>query len=61
MKDIKVTEQEFLKTLEDTLWASANKLRGTINSSDYKDIVLGLVFLKYIGDAFYLRRNGNTP
>jgi len=52
-----VTEQEFLKTLEDTLWASANKLRGTINSSDYKDVVLGLVFLKYIGDAFSLRRS----
>ncbi len=51
-----MSEQEFLKTLEDTLWASANKLRGTISSGDYKDIVLGLVFLKYIGDAFSGRR-----
>lgn len=40
-----MSEQEFLKTLEDTLWASANKLRGTISSSDYEDIVLGLYFL----------------
>lgn len=37
---------------ENTLWAMADKLRGNIQSSDYKDIVLGLIFLKYISDSF---------
>ena len=30
----------------------ADKLRGSMDSSDYKHIVLGLIFLKYISDAF---------
>ena len=37
---------------EDKLWAMADKLRGNIQPSDYKDIVLGLIFLKYISDSF---------
>lgn len=37
---------------EDSLWAMADKLRGNIQPSDYKDIVLGLIFLKYISDSF---------
>ena len=41
---------------EKELWAAADKLRGNIDSSDYKHIVLGLLFLKYISDAFYIRR-----
>lgn len=40
---------------EKELWAAADKLRGNIDSSDYKHIVLGLLFLKYISDAFYQR------
>lgn len=38
--------------LEATLWAAADKLRGHMDPSEYKHVVLGLVFLKYISDAF---------
>lgn len=38
---------------ERELWAAADKLRGNIDSSDYKHIVLGLIFLKYVSDAYY--------
>ena len=41
-----------IKELEKQLWAAADKLRGNINSSDYKYVVLGLIFLKYVSDAF---------
>jgi type I restriction enzyme M protein len=37
---------------ENELWASANKLRGNMDASEYKHVVLPLVFLKYISDAF---------
>jgi type I restriction enzyme M protein len=37
---------------EDKLWASANKMRGSMEASQYKHVVLPLVFLKYISDAF---------
>ncbi len=37
--------------LKDTLWKAANKLRGSLSSSQYKDVILGLVFLKHISDA----------
>ena len=37
---------------EAELWEMADKLRGSMDSSDYKHIVLGLIFLKYISDAF---------
>lgn len=46
-----MTEQE-LKKLEDKLWAAADKMRGAVSVSDYKFIVLGLIFLKYISDSF---------
>ena len=36
------------KELKDTLWKAANKLRGSLSSSQYKDVILGLVFLKYV-------------
>ncbi|MDR3637183.1 MAG: class I SAM-dependent DNA methyltransferase [Isosphaeraceae bacterium] len=45
-------------TLEDKLWAAADKLRGKIPPSRYQDVVLGLVFLKYVSDAFTERRRG---
>ena len=34
------------------LFEAANKLRGSVESSEYKHLVLGLLFLKYISDAF---------
>src|SRR3990167_1501086 len=38
---------------EKELWSAADKLRGNIDASDYKYIVLGLIFLKYVSDAYY--------
>jgi len=40
---------------ENKLWEMADKLRGNIESSEYKHVVLGLVFLKYISDSFLER------
>lgn len=37
---------------EDKLWAAADKLRGNMDAAEYKHVVLGLIFLKYISDAF---------
>jgi len=37
---------------EEKLWAAADKLRGHMDSAEYKHVVLGLIFLKYISDAF---------
>jgi len=44
------------KSMEETLWDSANKLRGTVESSEYKHIVLGLIFLKFVSDTFEERK-----
>jgi len=41
-----------IQQIEQKLWLAADKLRGNISSSDYKYVVLGLIFLKYISDAF---------
>lgn len=38
--------------LESKLWSAADKLRGHIDAAEYKHVVLGLIFLKYISDAF---------
>lgn len=38
--------------LKRTLWAAADKLRSSMDAAEYKHIVLGLIFLKYISDAF---------
>ena len=37
---------------EATLWAAADKLRGNLDAAEYKHVVLGLIFLKYISDSF---------
>ncbi len=44
------------KTLEQTLWDAADKMRGNLEAGEYKHVVLGLVFLKYVSDAFAERR-----
>ncbi len=41
-----------LNTLERTLWSAADKLRNNMDAAEYKHVVLGLIFLKYISDAF---------
>ena len=43
---------------EAELWAMADKLRGNMEPSDYKHVALGLIFLKYISDAFEAKRAG---
>ncbi|WNC95554.1 class I SAM-dependent DNA methyltransferase (plasmid) [Paraburkholderia sp. FT54] len=40
----------------DTLWKSADTLRGQVDAAEYKHVVLGLLFLKYISDSFEARR-----
>src|SRR6266545_3097002 len=42
--------------LRDTLWKAADKLRGSMDAAQYKEFVLGMVFLKYVSDAFEERR-----
>ncbi len=37
---------------EEKLWGAADKLCSNMDASDYKHVVLGLIFLKYISDAF---------
>ncbi len=37
---------------EQQIWSAADKLRGNIDASEYKNVVLGLIFLKYISDKF---------
>jgi len=42
---------------EETLWQAADKMRGHMDSAEFKHVVLGLIFLKYISDAFEERRS----
>ncbi|MCL4740152.1 MAG: type I restriction-modification system subunit M [Burkholderiaceae bacterium] len=46
--------------LEKTLWATADKLRANMDAAEYKHLVLGLIFLKYISDTFQARRTELT-
>jgi len=41
---------------EESLWDAANKLRGSVESAEYKHIVLSLIFLKFISDKFEGRK-----
>lgn len=42
---------------EDKIWKAADLLRGNLDASEYKSVVLGLIFLKYISDRFEIRYN----
>ena len=42
-----MAKEKKVKNIEETLWDSANKLRGSVESSEYKHVVLGLIFLKF--------------
>lgn len=44
------------RTFEQTLWDTADKLRGTVESSEYKHVVLSLIFLKFVSDKFEARK-----
>src|ERR1700744_5418646 len=48
------------KELKDMLWKAANKLRGSIPASEYKDVVLGLVFLKCVSGDHWKSLGANT-
>jgi type I restriction enzyme M protein len=45
-----------LEDIKKTLWATADKLRANMDAADYKHLVLGLIFVKYISDAFVARQ-----
>ena len=40
------------KSIEESLWDPANKLKGSVEPSEYKHVVLGLIFLKFASDKF---------
>jgi len=46
------TEQKFLNALDNKLWAAADRLRNNLDAANYKHVVLGIIFLKYVSDAF---------
>jgi type I restriction enzyme M protein len=49
-------EQDFLKKLDNKLWKAADKLRNNLDAANYKHVVLGLIFLKYVSDSFEERQ-----
>ena len=52
--------EKFLNDLEKKLWTAADKLRSTLDAAQYKHAVLGLLFVKYVSDAFDIRRKELT-
>ena len=51
-KNVKANSNNTPLGIEETLWAAADKLRGHLDAAEYKSVVLGLIFLKYISDSF---------
>lgn len=49
-------EQLFLNELDNKFWKAADKLRSNMDAANYKHVVLGLIFLKYVSDAFEARQ-----
>lgn len=49
-------KKEKTKSMEESLWQACDKLRGSVETSEYKHVVLSLIFLKYAGDKFEERR-----
>ncbi|MFU0780186.1 MAG: site-specific DNA-methyltransferase (adenine-specific) [Citrobacter braakii] len=49
-------EQQFLNELDNKFWKAADKLRSNMDAANYKHVVLGLIFLKYVSDAFEARQ-----
>ena len=52
----RTTKPKEEKSIEQTIWDEANKLRGKVEPSEYKHVVLSLIFLKYANDRFNLHR-----
>ena len=55
-KTVKKSAPKKEKSFDETLWDTANKLRGSVESSEYKHVVLSLIFLKFVSDKFEERR-----
>jgi len=53
---VKNTNSSSTTSFEQHLWDTANKLRGSVESSEYKHVVLSLIFLKFISDKFEAQR-----
>ena len=51
-KKLNSKKEEEYQELEKTLWDAADKLRSNMDAAEYKHVVLGLIFLKYISDSF---------
>ena len=51
------TESDSDLNYADVLWKAADALRGQVDAAEYKHVVLGLLFLKYISDSFQSRRD----
>ena len=51
-----MAKQVKVKSIEETLWNSCDKLRGSIEPGEYKHVVLGLIFLKFASDKFEERK-----
>lgn len=49
-----------IEDIKRTLWATADKLRANMDAAEYKHLVLGLIFLKYISDTFQAKRTELT-
>lgn len=49
--------QKFLNELDAKLWKVAHKLRSSVESGEYNDVVLRLTFIKCAGDAFYVSKD----
>lgn len=49
-------EQRFLNELDNKFWKAADKLRANMDTANYKHMVLGLIFLMYVFDAFEARQ-----
>jgi len=51
------TKKQMVEDIKRTLWATADKLRANMDAAEYKHLVLGLIFIKYISDTFAAHRD----
>lgn len=57
IKGKKMTKANKENRIENQLWKAADALRGSMDASEYRNVVLGLIFLKYVSDSFENKRN----
>lgn len=53
----KIAAKKPTKSFEESLWEFATKLRGSVESAEYKHIVLSLIFQKIVSDKFYIKQH----